>query len=112
MSVVDTTEAILRVMENKNVASIWFHREVGTMHNGSANVQCTNPIVYRSFVNKKFIIEERIFNDAKHDELQAKIDAVHMNIMKAIQGLGDIKSSTSRPAIEYSKNVDWKKTKE
>ncbi len=193
MSVVDTTEAIYKTMESKNVASIWFHREVGTRHNGSANVQCTNPIVYRSFVNKTHVIgghyvdfaphrrsldgldpptkeqvekwgfndinaalvntvatlvtttptitkedvltimeesnktireenkkmkeeiektmekkmnEERLINNAKHDELQEKIDHIYDILMLTVKGIQEIKSSTSRPTLEYQKNVD------
>jgi hypothetical protein len=55
---------------------------------------------------EKKMNKERIINYAKHDELQAKIHAVHMNIILAIKGLGDIEGSTCRPTIEYSKNVD------
>jgi hypothetical protein len=53
MKVDAISEGIKQKMEEKNVVSIWYHKqdEVGR-HGGSANVQCLNPIVYRQFVNK------------------------------------------------------------
>jgi hypothetical protein len=35
------------------VVSIWFHKQDGLRHNGSANVECLNPYVYRKFVAKE-----------------------------------------------------------
>jgi hypothetical protein len=53
MKVDFTSEGIKQKMGEKNVVSIWYHKqdEFGR-HGGSANVQCLNPIVYRQFVNK------------------------------------------------------------
>ena len=53
MNIVDTTIAIRKILGEKNVVSIWFHKEDGLRHNGSANVECLNPFVYRKFVGKE-----------------------------------------------------------
>ena len=52
MSVDDTSLEICKMIGTKNVVSIWFHRQDGTRHNGSANVECLNPFVYKKFVGK------------------------------------------------------------
>lgn len=36
------------------------------MHNGSTNVQCTNSIVYKSFVNKTHVIRGHYVDFALH----------------------------------------------
>ena len=53
MNIVDTTLEIRRILGAKNVVSIWFHKEDGLRHNGSANVECLNPFVYRKFLDKE-----------------------------------------------------------
>lgn len=66
MKVEETKQAIEKVMGITNVVSIWFHKEDGTRHNGSANVQCSNPIVYRHFVRKTLQIGGFFVNFAPH----------------------------------------------
>ena len=54
---IDTTSLeICKVLGTKNVVSIWFHKQDGVRHNGSANVECLNPYVYRKFVGKEIKI--------------------------------------------------------
>jgi hypothetical protein len=53
MNIVDTTIEIRKILGIKNVVSIWFHKEDGLRHNGSANVECLNPFVYRKFLGKE-----------------------------------------------------------
>ena len=51
---IDTTSLeICKILRTKNVVSIWFHKQDGLRHNGSANVECLNPYVYRKFVGKE-----------------------------------------------------------
>ena len=51
---VDTTSLeICKILGTNNVVSIWFHKQDGVRHNGSANVECFNPYVYRKFVGKE-----------------------------------------------------------
>ena len=51
---IDTTSLeICKILGTKNVVSIWFHKQDGLRHNGSANVECLNPYVYRKFVGKE-----------------------------------------------------------
>ena len=63
MNIEDTSLEICKVLGTKNVVSIWFHKQDGLRHNGSANVECLNPFVYRKFVGK-----------------EAKIGAYHVEI--------------------------------
>ena len=53
MNVEDTSLEICKILGTKNVVSIWFHKQDGLRHNGSANVECLNPFVYRKFVGKE-----------------------------------------------------------
>jgi len=53
MHIDDTSNAICKIMGTKNVVSIWFHKQDGLRHNGSANVECLNPYVYRKFLGKE-----------------------------------------------------------
>jgi len=54
---IDTTSLeICKAFGTKNVVSIWFHKQDGVRHNGSANVECLNPYVYRQFVGKEIKI--------------------------------------------------------
>ena len=53
MNIEDTSLEICKVLGTKNVVSIWFHKQDGLRHNGSANVECLNPFVYRKFVGKE-----------------------------------------------------------
>ena len=52
MSIDDTSLEICKILETKNVVSIWFHKQDGVRHNGSINVECLNPFVHRKFVEK------------------------------------------------------------
>jgi hypothetical protein len=53
MRVTATSTNIGTIMGDKSVVSIWYHEEdEASRHEGSANVQCLNPIVYRQFLNK------------------------------------------------------------
>ena len=52
MNIVDTSLEIRKIIGDKNVVSIWFHKEDGLRHNGSPNVECLNPFVYRKFLGK------------------------------------------------------------
>ena len=63
MNIEDTSLEICKVLGTKNVVSIWFHKQDGLRHNGSANVECLHPFVYRKFVGK-----------------EAKIGAYHVEI--------------------------------
>ena len=53
MNIDDTSLEICKILGTKNVVSIWFHKQDGLRHNGSANVECLNPYVYRKFVGKE-----------------------------------------------------------
>ena len=53
MNIVDTFLDIRKILGTKNVVSIWFHKENGLPYNGSANVECLNPFVYRKFLGKE-----------------------------------------------------------
>jgi len=53
MHMEETSNAIHKIMGTKNVVSIWYHKHNGVKHNGSANVVCLNPYVYRKFLNKE-----------------------------------------------------------
>ena len=53
MNIVDTSLKIRKILGTKNVVSIWFHKKDGLWHNGSANVECLNPFVYRKFIGKE-----------------------------------------------------------
>ena len=53
MNIVDSTLEIRKILGDKNVVYIWFHKDDGLRHNGSANVPCLNPFVYRKFLNKE-----------------------------------------------------------
>ena len=53
MSIDDTSLEICKIIGTKNVVSIWFHKQDGIRHNGSANVECLNPFVYKKFVGKE-----------------------------------------------------------
>jgi len=53
MHIEDTTNAICKIMGTKNVVSIWFHKQDGLRHNGSANVEFLNPYVLRKFLGKE-----------------------------------------------------------
>ena len=53
MNIVDSTLEIRKILGDKNVVHIWFHKDDGLRHNGSANVPCLNPFVYRKFLNKE-----------------------------------------------------------
>ena len=53
MNIDDTSLEICKILGTKNVVSIWFHKQDGLRHNGSANVECLNPFVYRKFVGKE-----------------------------------------------------------
>ena len=44
-----TSLEICKIFGTKNVVSIWFHKQ----DNGSANVECLNPYVYRKFIGKE-----------------------------------------------------------
>jgi hypothetical protein len=52
MNIDDTSLEIYKILETKNVVSIWFHKQDGLTHNGSANIECLNLFVYRKFVEK------------------------------------------------------------
>jgi hypothetical protein len=53
MNIEDTSLEICKILGTKNVVSIWFHKQDGLRHNGSANVECLNPYVYRKFLGKE-----------------------------------------------------------
>jgi hypothetical protein len=57
MNIDDTSLEICKILGTKNVISIWFHKQDGLRHNGSANVECLNPFVYRKFVGKEVKIK-------------------------------------------------------
>ena len=53
MCIESTSLEICKVFGTKNVVSIWFLKQDGLRHNGSANVECLNPYVYRESVGKQ-----------------------------------------------------------
>ena len=57
MNIVDTSIAIRKILGDKNMVSIWFHKEDGLRHNMSVNVECLNSFVYRKFLGKEVKIE-------------------------------------------------------
>ena len=48
----ETLHEIKEVMGPKNITSSFFPKQRDTLHNGSVNIECLNPSVYRQFVNK------------------------------------------------------------
>ena len=48
----ETLHEIKEVMGPRNIASSFFPKQRDTLHNGSVNIECLNPTVYRQFVNK------------------------------------------------------------
>ena len=52
LNTMSTSQEIYKIMGALNVREIWFHRERDNYHNGSCNVLCANPIVYRTFMKK------------------------------------------------------------
>ena len=48
----ETLHEIKEVMGPKNISSSFFPKQRDTLHNGSVNIECLNPTVYRQFVNK------------------------------------------------------------
>ena len=48
----ETIYEIKEVMGPKNIASSFFPKQRDNLHNGSVNIECLNPTVYRQFVNK------------------------------------------------------------
>lgn len=47
--------------------------------------------------------EDQIINNAKHEELQVKIDYIHDSLMLTLKGTRDIRGSSSRPFIKTKK---------
>lgn len=50
MTVVDTTEAIFKSTEKKNIAIIWFQKELTILHNCSVNVYNAPIQLYTGFL--------------------------------------------------------------
>ena len=48
----ETLHEIKEVMGPKNISSSFFPKQRDNLHNGSVNIECLNPTVYRQFVNK------------------------------------------------------------
>ena len=48
----ETIHEIKKIMGPKNIYSSFFPKQRGTLHNGSVNIECLIPIVYRQFVHK------------------------------------------------------------
>jgi hypothetical protein len=48
----ETLHEIKEVMGHKNISSSFFPKQRDNLHNGSVNIECLNPTVYRQFVNK------------------------------------------------------------
>ena len=53
MNIENTSLEICNILGTKRVVSIWFHKQDKLRHNGSANVECVNPLVYRKFVGRE-----------------------------------------------------------
>lgn len=52
MHIDDIHAAIRKIMDDKNVVSIWYYRQDGAKDDDMAIVQCLTPIVYRQFLHK------------------------------------------------------------
>ena len=48
----ESLHEIKEIMGPKNITSSFFHKQRDNLHNGSVNIECLNPTVYRQFVNK------------------------------------------------------------
>ena len=48
----ETLHEIKEIMGPKNIISNFFPKQRDNLHNGSVNIECLNPTVYRQFVNK------------------------------------------------------------
>ena len=48
----ETLHEIKALMGPKNISSSFFPKQRDNLHNGSVNIECLNPTVYRQFVNK------------------------------------------------------------
>ena len=48
----ETLHEIKAVMGPKNISSSFLPKQRDNLHNGSVNIECLNPTVYRQFVNK------------------------------------------------------------
>ena len=53
LSIDDTSIEICKILGMKNVISIWYYKQDGVKHNGSANVECLNLFVYKKFIDKE-----------------------------------------------------------
>jgi hypothetical protein len=48
----ETLHEIKEIMGPRNIASSFFPKQRDNLHNGSVNIECLNPTVYRQYVNK------------------------------------------------------------
>ena len=72
-------------VQKGNVVYIYFHRHDGHRHNGSANVQCLNPRVYRRFVGKVIKIGGHYVDFAPH---RRSLDGVEAPSKEKIEEFG------------------------
>jgi len=66
MYVPECSNAITTIIGTGNVIEIYYHKEVDGKHNGKANVECANPIVYKRFVRKKHVIGSNLVDFGPH----------------------------------------------
>lgn len=100
MNIEDTSLEDCKILWTKNIVSIWFQKQDGLRHNGSANVECLNFFVYRKFVCKK-----------------AKIGAYHVEITphrRSLEGNEKYKLPQKSPYLKlnfHTKHKPYPKNK-
>ena len=119
----ETLHEIKEVMGHKDISSSFFPKQRDNLHNGSVNIECLNPTVYRQFVNKTHKIHNSHVTFTPHpkslegtlpplEEQQKQfgfcdINTTLANTLEAIQNAPS--NQGKKPRVEEELTTEFKK---